>query len=302
MSILTFMKSLIADPPPEFAFEISASGIAWAEPSKPAAIEWTPLPEGAIAVSPLEDNVRQPEALAAAVRLIALSGSAKKRRRAALILPDYSARITVLDFDTFPADPQEQIQLARFRVKRVVPFDIDSAVIACYPQQRAGSKKLDVVVAVVNMDVASHFEAPFRAAGFQCGFVTISALAALSLPGDSGADAASPSVVAKLSGNVLAVSLIEGATVRMIRCVELRDSGLQEAADVLATTFAYAEDELGARPQVLRLCGLPRDAGDLRRRWSDEFGLPVTGVHSRFGSPGAFNSGLHGYLHSLAGS
>jgi hypothetical protein len=35
--------------------------------------------------------------------------------RAAVILPDYCARVAVLDFDAFPDDPEEQQALVRFR-------------------------------------------------------------------------------------------------------------------------------------------------------------------------------------------
>jgi len=299
MSLISKLKALVADPPPEYVFELSEAGIAWARPND-GGPQWDPLPAGTLDVSPLGDNVKQPAQLAAAVRGIAPQSVSGKRRRATLILPDYCARVAVLDFDTFPEDHDEQIQLARFRVKRAVPFDIESAVVACFPQTRqGGTKKIDVVVAVINMEVASHLEAPFRAAGFHCGFVTLSALAALSLKPSGEPLNASPSIMAKLSGNVLALSLLEGPNVRMIRCVELHDASEREATDVLATTFAFAEDELGARPKVLRLCGVPRESEDLRERWSAELGIPVTGVTSRYGTPGGFNAGLSGYLESL---
>ncbi len=300
MSLLRKVRNLVMDPPPEFVFEVSEAGIAWARTAEPATLHWAPLPEGCISVSPLEDNVKEPRVFEAAVRALVPEGSGGKRP-AALLLPDFCARVTVLDFDTFPADAVEQLQLVRFRVKRVVPFDIDNAVVACYPQQRAGGgkKKTDVVVAVINREVISHFEAPFRAAGFQCGVVTLSALPALSLRCGEGHEEASPSVVAKMSGSVMSLSLLEGTALRMLRCIQLHETSEQEAADVLATTFAYAEDELGARPQVLRLCGIPPEAGDLRRRWSEEFGLAVTGMQSRFGTPGAFNAGLLGYLETV---
>ncbi|WP_321475777.1 hypothetical protein [uncultured Paludibaculum sp.] len=298
MSFFSKVRALVSDPPPDFVFEVSGAGIAWAQPKRPAAIEWAPLPPGAVVVSPLENNVREPEVYSAAVRALVSGPDGKpKQGRAALILPDYCARVAVVDFDTFPADPQEQLQLARFRVKRVVPFDIESAIVVCYPQQRAGAaKKIDVVVVVVNMDVASHLEAPFRAAGFQCGYVTISALSALALPGEDADEHASPVVVAKLCGDVLSVSLIEGRTLRMFRCVQLHGGSEQEATDVLATTFAYAEDELGARPKVLRQSGVARENEALVHLWSQEFGLPVSSLRSRFGAPGAYNAGLHGYL------
>jgi len=299
MKVLSKIRAFVSDPPPEFVFEVSEAGIAWARTAEPTAVQWAPLPEGCITVSPLENNVREPRMFEAAVRAIAPEGNGRKRP-AALLLPDFCARVTVLDFDTFPSDPAEQLQLVRFRVKRVVPFDIENAVIACYPQSRPGSgKKADVVVAVLNRDVASHFEAPFRAAGFQCGLVTLSALSALSLRGEAGDEQASPAVVAKMSGSVMSLSLLEGSALRMLRCVQLHETSVQEATDVLATTFAFAEDELGARPKVLRLCGIPRESDDLRQRWSEEFGLAVTGMQSRFGAPGAFNAGLFGYLETV---
>jgi type IV pilus assembly protein PilM len=303
VSLLAKIKALVQDPPPEYVFELSEAGIAWARTADPGNVHWTPLPEGTITVSPLENNVKQPEALAAAVRLIVSGEPPRKQRRpAALILPDYCARVAVLDFDTFPSEPEEQAPLAKFRMKRAVPFDIEGAVVSCYAQPRNKAGKIDVVVAAVNIDVASHFEAPFRAVGFHCGFITLSAISALSLQAENPEEGVSPSVVAKLSGSVLALALLDGPAVRMFRCVQLRETNEREAMDVLATTFAYAEDELGGQPKVLRLCGIPRQNQELRDRWSREFGLPVTGMLSRFGAPGAFNSGLYGYLESVEGS
>ncbi len=295
-----WLKSLVADPPPEAVFEVSARGIAWSPTRRPH-LEWTPLQEGALEISPLENNVRDPEAFAAAVRAAAGDGEGRgRRRRAALILPDYCARVTVLDFDSFPDEPQEQLQLVRFRIRRVVPFDIENAVVACYPQPRQdGSKRIEVAAAVVNMDVASHYETPFRAAGLHCGFVTLSALAALSLPPAEEPSRHGPRVVAKLGGGALAVSLLEGARLRLYRCVQLGEEGLEEATSVLATTLAYAEDELGERAAGIQACGLGREQQDWIERWREEFRIPLCGVRGRFGQPSPYNAGLLGYLESL---
>jgi type IV pilus assembly protein PilM len=300
MHWLHWLKSLVTDPPPEIAFEVSARGIA-CSPTRHPRLAWTPLPEGALEVSPLENNLRDPGAFAAAVRAAAGNGDARpRRRRAALILPDYCARVTVLDFDSFPAEPEEQLQLVRFRIRRVVPFDIENAVVACYPQPRHdASGRIDVVAAVVNMDVASHYETPFRAAGFHCGFVTLSALAALSLPPAEEISLPGPRVAAKLSGDTLAVSLVEDARLRLYRCVQLGEDNLEEATSVLATTLAYSEDELGRRAAAIHLCGLSREQAHWIARWKDEFDLPVAGVRSRLGEPSPCNAGLLGYLESL---
>jgi type IV pilus assembly protein PilM len=300
MHWLHWLKSLVTDPPPEAVFEVSSRGIA-SSPTRHPQLHWTPLPDGTLEVSPLENNMRNPEAFAAAVRAAAGNGDARsRRRRAALILPDYCARVTVLDFDSFPDAAEEQLQLVRFRVRRVVPFDIENAVVACYPQPRQdGSRRIDVVTAVVNMDVASHYETPFRAAGLHCGFVTLSALAALALPPAEEAFHSNPRVVAKLSGDTLAVSLLEDARLRLFRCVQLGEESLEEATAVLATTLAYAEDELGQHAAALQVCGLGRDQLDWIPRWREEFRIPVCGVQSRLGEPSPHNAGLLGYLESL---
>jgi len=294
MRLLDQVKSWVMDPPPEFVFEISREGLAWARTSEPARLEWIPLPEGAIDVGPISDNVKRPDELARAIRSVA-PPLPNRRRRAALLLPDYAARVAVLDFDTFPGDPAEQVQLARFRIKRIVPFDIENAVVACHPSPRPGEKKVDVTVAAVNLEIATHYEAPFRAAGYHCGFVTISALAALPL----AAGASGSVIFAKRSGAALAVSLIKQNHLRMFRCVELPSPGHDAVIDILAPTFAFAEDEFGERPRLLSLSGFERlDPAD-SLRWSQELGVPVEPVRSRFGLPGPANTGIHGYLETL---
>src|SRR5687768_14155114 len=96
--------SFLTDPVPEYAFEVSEAGIAWARPSSPTPL-FEPLEPGTITVSPLADNVHKADALADRVRKIT-GGASMKRRGAVVILPDYSARVAVLEFDSFPSDPK----------------------------------------------------------------------------------------------------------------------------------------------------------------------------------------------------
>jgi type IV pilus assembly protein PilM len=299
VSILSKLKALVTDPPPEYVFEVSEAGIAWARTADPASIGWRALSPGILEVTPLKDNVLSPGAFAEVVASLAPRNGQRGLRRAALILPDFAARIAVLDFDTFPSDAHEQAALARFRVKRAVPFEIESAVVACHAQPRAGVKKVDVTVGVVKSEVAAHYEAPFRAAGYHCGFVTVSALPALALEPEEPLPADAVVIHAKLSGRALAVSLFEGASPRMFRCVELPALEQREVFDVLIPTLAYAEDELGTRPAALLLCGFPAaEAGDLNT-WRQALGLPVAMVRSRLGAVNGHNAGLLGYLESL---
>src|SRR5689334_14258450 len=145
--MLEALKSLLQDPPPGMAFEISEAGIAAARIGSKAELEFQPLKSGTLSVSPLKENVLDPDDLTAAVRALGATQTGRKRKDVALILPDYSVRMAVLDFDNFPSDAKEQLALVRFRLKRSVPFDVESAALSYWPQA-LGNKRVEVVVVV----------------------------------------------------------------------------------------------------------------------------------------------------------
>src|SRR5947209_2372258 len=143
--MLDRLTSILTDPPPAMAFEVSEAGIAAARITSRTELDFQPFKPGIITVSPLKENVEDPDEFVMAVRSVSGTQAARKRKDVALILPDYSARISVLDFDQFPSDVKEQASLIRFRVKRSVPFDVDSAAMS-YFVQSAEKGHVDVVV------------------------------------------------------------------------------------------------------------------------------------------------------------
>src|SRR5690242_14809573 len=101
--MLESLKALLQEPPPSMAFEITEAGIAAARIGARAELSFQPLKAGVLSVSPLKENVNDTDEFSAAVRAAAAAGPAsRKRRDVALILPDFSARISVLDFDSLP--------------------------------------------------------------------------------------------------------------------------------------------------------------------------------------------------------
>src|SRR3974390_1684586 len=112
MRLLDQIKALVKEPPPAYAFEVSEKGLASAYASQ---LDFREFPEGTLSVSPVRDNVQKPAAFSAAVAGHNPANGSKKRRSAALIIPDYACRLQVLDFDSFPEKPEEQLQLIRFR-------------------------------------------------------------------------------------------------------------------------------------------------------------------------------------------
>ncbi len=292
MSLWNRLSGLAKEPPPAFVFELSEAGLSYARRAQTPEIGFAPFSPGVLAVSPLRDNIQRPEELAEQVRKLAPANGGRKSRQAALILPDYAARVAVLDFDSFPAEAAEQLSLVRFRMKKAVPFDIDSAVIRFQSQTVSGNgKRYEVVTAAVAMEIVARYEAPFRAAGFQPGFVTLSSLATLDLLGDEAVSAA-----AKLSDRVLTVSVTEHGRLKLLRCVELPAQTPEEIMGVLFPTFAYIEDELKTRPKKLLVAGLGELAARWGAEWERELGAAIEPLRSRFGAPGGHNAGLLGYL------
>jgi type IV pilus assembly protein PilM len=276
------------------AFEISEAGIASARIGSRAELEFYPLKAGTLSVSPLKENVVDPDEFTLAVRAVANTQAARKRKDIALILPDYSTRMAVLDFDSFPSDPKEQASLVRFRVKRSVPFDVESAALSYFPQPAAG-KKVDVVVVLAPIEVVARYEAPFRSAGMNPGLVTTSSMAALELAPEGGL-----SVFAKLTGHTLSVLVRVGSSLKLVRCLELASAGLDDVAGVLLPTFVYIEDNLGGRAERLMLCGFGAQTEEAQRRFAEELGVEVAPLRSPLATPGENNAGLLGYLRSIA--
>ena len=291
--LLDQIKSILIDPPPGMAFEVSEAGIAAARIGHHTELNFQALKPGVLQVSPLKENIVDENEFTAAVK--ALTGSNRVGRKgsdAALILPDYSTRTTVLDFDAFPADAAEQLALIRFRLKRSVPFDVESAAVSYFVQP--SGQKTDVVVVMTPLEIVSRFEAPFRAAGLNPGLVTTSALVALELAPETGLN-----IIAKVTGRVLTLVVRDKSTVKLVRCVELPGNEFEDVAAVLAPTFVYMEDNLGGRPEMLLLCGFGAESDEAQRFFRQELAVEVEPLRSPLGVPGENNAGLLGYLRSV---
>ncbi len=289
--MLDKLKSILQEPPPAMAFEISEAGIASARIGARAEMDFAPLREGVLNVSPLRDNVIDEDSFSQTVRSLV---PALRQKEVALILPDFATRTAVLDFDGFPSEPKEQAALIRFRLKRSLPFDAETAALS-YFAQLSSRKRIDVVAVLAPQEIVERYEAPFRAAGMNPGLVTTSSMAALELAPEAGL-----SVIAKLTGRALSVLVREKSTLKLVRCLELQSAGLDDVSAVLAPTLVYIEDNLGGRAERLILCGFGAQSEEAQRQFETELGLSVETLRSPLGAPGENNAGLLGYLRSIA--
>ena len=291
MSLLDSIQSLLKDPPPEFAFEISASGIAMSRSRGPATVQFAPLADGVLVPSPIRENILDVPAFTAAVRKLVPAGG---RRTAALILPDNAMRLTVLEFENLPEKEDERLALVRFRLKKTVPFDVDHAAVSYVIQ--SGNK---VVVAVAPAEIIAQYEAPFRAAGLQPGIVMPAALALLELLPATGSY-----LVAHQNSGALAVLVVGNGALTLSRSLELNSElqnqdaagnssdPLDEIVSDLYATSVYVEDQAGVRPDRLYLAGFGAESKLFLARLSTELDLRVEVVLEEY-------PGLAGFLQSV---
>jgi type IV pilus assembly protein PilM len=286
MSMVDRIQGLLQDPPPEFAFEVAADGIAMSRTRPPATVQVAALAGGVLAPSPVKENVLDAAAYAEAVKKLMPPANSRGRRTAALILPDNSLRLALLEFENIPQKETERIALLRFRLRKTVPFEIDEAALAYHVQPNNS-----VVAAITPAGTVAHYEAPFRAAGMQPGLVTASSLALLELLPQKGFF-----LVANLAPGSLSVLAVKDGIVQLARSLELGEGmvdPMDEISSDLYPTLVYLEDQTGARPEKLILSGFGAESASAVTRLSIELEIEAETLREK-------HAGLAGYMASLA--
>ena len=84
----------------------------------------------------------------------------------------------VLDFDQLPSKPVEALPVVRFRLKKLLPFDAEEAVVS-YQVMSSAKDPVHVLAVAMPKDVLDEYEGVVTAAGYLPGAVLPSTLAAL---------------------------------------------------------------------------------------------------------------------------
>ena len=235
--------------------ELSPQGVLAAGlpgPGQLPVYAFEPLPAGAIVPGIGEQNLRAPEVVANAIRA-ALGQVAPRTRSVTLVLPDTVVRVFVLDFDALPAKAVEAIPVLRFRLRKMVPFEVEHAGVS-YQILVENKNECKVLAAVLPGPVLAEYEAAVREAGYEPGAVLPTSLAALGV-----IDSPEPIMVANLSAVALTTSITTGGDLLLYRTLDLPEDPalrIQEVQRGVSVAAAYYEDKLGARPRLLYYAGI----------------------------------------------
>jgi type IV pilus assembly protein PilM len=306
-SILSKTGSQIGARPP-VAVELSPQGVlAAASPGagKPPVYAFEPLPHGALVPGISEPNLRAPEAVANAMRA-ALGQLSPRTRSVTVVVPDTVVRVFVLDFDSLPAKAAEAIPILRFRLRKMVPFDVEHAGVS-YQILLETKSECKVLAAVLPGPVLAEYEAVVRRAGFEPGSVLPTSLAAL-----GAIDSTDPVLIANLSALALTTAITHGQDLLLYRTLDLPEEPAQRLQEVqrgVSVAAAYFEDKLGARPRLLYYAGIGAGGNSTAEdfaRWIDDpeltvadlAPLPETGAATPLGNL----MSLAGVVGALAGA
>ncbi len=263
------------------------------------AYAFAPLPAGALKPGIAEANLPAPDAVAEAIRT-ALGELSPRTRAVTLVLPDTAARVFVLDFDSLPSKTAEALPVLRFRLRKMVPFDVEHAGIS-YQILSENKSECRVLAVVIPGPILAEYENVVREAGYDPGSVLPSSLAAL-----AALQTEQPVLAACLHGTALTTSITHGDDLLLYRTIELpEDLALQlpEVQRDIAVAAAYFEDKLALRPDRLHYAGIGTAEGFARWLNDPELKIvelterPTTGAATALG-----NLSLAGIAGALAGA
>ena len=283
---------------PRLAVEIRTEGVVAARAEDATgvlvAVSRASVAAGAVVPGLKAGNIVDRSAVAAAVRsaLDSVAGRGSERTRdVTLVVPDGAVRVLLLDFDSLPSKPIEALPVVRFRLKKLLPFEVDDAVVS-YQMMSSTKGAVAVLAVAIPREVLTEYEGAVTAAGYLPGAVLPSTLAALAGLGFGASGAGSDddaALVVNTGAHHVTAAIVKGGVLLLHRALDMELGGADasaaeraageeldrmdaeaamqarvvseaatepgEIAQAVSVAAAYFEDTLSASPEVLQAAG-----------------------------------------------
>jgi len=228
---------------------------------------------GTGALSPLlaRPNILEPEEVAGKVAALAnVLGTDKGPF--GLLLPDGAVRVSVLDFETLPADRKEQESLIRWKMKSLLPFPVEEARLS-FEVTAKESEGVQAVVMAVRKSVLAEYESALEVLNGELGLVLPSSAALLPLLNE---EAEEGEMLINISPTYLTVVVARGRQIRLWRNQDMSGKssgeGLSAVSEEAMRTLAASHDHLGLDVSRVYVCARPRVDQD----WVAELGRKLS--------------------------
>ena len=198
-----------------------------------------------------------------------------------VVIPDDSSRIALVAAENLPNKAEDREAFLRWKLKKSVPFDVDTAQIAYQimgPRQGVQEKGVDVMVAVSPRSIVQEYEELFEKLDIHAGNVVPSTIAAMNLRPEGGNTTRSDDVLfVKVAPGSIATTVFQNHRPRFYRRV-----AEMPLYDAVYPTMMYYQDKLGGTAlSSATVCGYDRDLHSEMEELEDRLGVPVRGMEPR---------------------
>jgi len=193
--------------------------------------------------------------IVAAIRK-AVEGVSHRGRELTLIVPDAAVRVLLLDFDALPSKPAEALPVVRFRLKKLVPFEVDHAAVS-YQVMSSARDAVQVLAVAMPGDLLAEYESVVREAGFEPGAILPSTLATLA----GLRDVDRPALIVNACQDAVTTAIVRAGVLLLHRTVDLAAPPASEPGPPAAPASA-AENSISAIAARLSAAGRPAAVTD----------------------------------------
>lgn len=241
-------SSWLAPAPPTVAIEIASRRVTAVSVEHSAAGPVVAgqatelLPEGAVVPALASGNIRVPEAVIEALGRALDRAGLRSARRAALVVPDSIARVSLLTFDEVPPRPDDLDRFMRWQLKKSTPFAIEEAQVSYFPV--GGAAKPVMMAGVVSRrDVVAEYEAVAAAAGIHAGIVDLASFNVMNAIVGVGGEVAGDWLLVHLAAEATSLAILRGDQLMFYRHRTAVDE--ESLGSLVHQTAMYHEDRLG---------------------------------------------------------
>ena len=191
-----------------------------------------------------------------------------------VIIPDDSSRIAFLTAESLTGTSQDRESFVRWKLKKSVPFDVDSAQLAYQvlgTHMGPDGKGVDIVVALSPRSIVQEYEELLERLDLHAGYVIPSTLATMNLYPAAPGSLQEDGLLVKIAPDSITTTVFQNQRPRFYRRV-----GRIPVYDAVYPTMMYYQDKLGGTTLAsATVCGYEKDPHAEITELQDKLGVPV---------------------------
>ena len=265
------------------AGQISGARLAWrGRDATIAAHTLEPLPDGVVVPALAAPNINDVALVGRAIaQVVARLGG--RARRAALVVPDTIAKVSLIRFEKVPAKAADLEELVRWQIRKSAPFPVDQAIVSFTPGARHAEGGQEFVVTLARTDIVKQYEEACNQAGLHVGLVDLATFSAINSVLAGSSPPAGDWLLVHATPTYTTLTVMRDRDLIFFRHRDEETEGT--LADVVHQTAMYYEDRLkGVGFTRVLLTGgaaVPGGADALARGLEERLGIGVEPVDPR---------------------